>query len=47
MAAPSISLTNAGTTSSTHDVTVTKVDPSGHPAKKRGIYFDGSSDAFI
>ena len=47
MSAPSISLTNAGTTGSTHDVTVLMVIPSGHPAKKRGIYFDGSSDALI
>ena len=28
-------------------LTPTRVNPAGHPAKDRGIYFDGSSDGFI
>ena len=29
------------------DVTVTTSDPSGYPAKYRGLYFDGTHTAFI
>jgi hypothetical protein len=47
---PAVSFTNDSTntyTNSSFTLTVTRVNPAGHPARKRGLYFDGASNGFI
>jgi hypothetical protein len=44
--APTTTYTNGGV-SAGFTLTPTKANPSGHPAKNRGIYFDGTADGNI
>ena len=44
---PLTAVPNDGSASSTFDVTLTTANPSAHPAKDRGIYFDGAADGFV
>ena len=39
-----MTFTNAGAAAGAVTLSVTRVDPSGHPAKDRGLYFNGTDD---
>ena len=41
---PTVTFTNAGAAAGAVTLSVTRVDPSGHPAKDRGLYFNGTDD---
>ena len=44
---PLSNVPNDGSAGASFDVTLTTANPSGHPAKDRGIYFDGASEGYV
>ena len=44
---PLESIANEGSAGTLFDVTPTRVNAAGHPAKGRGLYFDGTSNGYV
>ena len=45
--APLETYVNVGSQSGSFDLTPVRVNPSGHPARNRGLYFNGTDHAYI
>jgi hypothetical protein len=45
--APMDTFTNNGSSSGSFDISITLDAPCGHPAKDRGLYYNGVCDGFV